>query len=307
MVSPQFTLIHAHKTDSTVKPHAPEGWLHVETCQRLLWIGFNRMNAHSYAHSFEGTDAYAFLLEVATGLESAVPGETEIFAQLKESWATYRGPQLSELSPIFQNLFADTKEIRSLYLRGLGGSSYGTLARRWLDPKSGDQILVLGAGALAQAVVPIFLDYQLSVLNRSRSTLGILRKKLEKQSKSVDVNWLIQDEKPVNDPWARADHILVCRPTVEEDQERIAYLLGRSERPRVIHLGLRRGEESVWNQIPSLGTLDDLFDLQKSQASVRDLRFSQARRACRDKAILRSLGGHATLPHGWEDLAAFAE
>jgi len=33
---------------------------------------------------------------------------------------------------------------------------------------------------------------------------------------------------------------------------------------------------------------------------------SRARRACAEKAVLRSLGPSATQAHGWEDLAAFA-
>ena len=37
----------------------------------------------------------------------------------------------------------------------------------------------------------------------------------------------------------------------------------------------------------------------------RRRQFERARRACQEKALLRSLGANSSHPHSWEDLAAF--
>jgi hypothetical protein len=49
-----------------------------------------------------------------------------------------------------------------------------------------------------------------------------------------------------------------------------------------------------------------LFEMLRVQTEQRSQQVARARRACGEKAVLRSLGNSATVPHGWEDLAAFA-
>ena len=39
---------------------------------------------------YQGADAYGFLLRLASGLESEIAGETEIFGQIKEAWINGR-------------------------------------------------------------------------------------------------------------------------------------------------------------------------------------------------------------------------
>ncbi len=120
---------------------------------------------------YEGTDAYAFLLRFACGLESRLVAETEIFGQIKQAWRVFseRGSELSkQLSPWIQHVFQDAKEIRAQYLGSLGSSSYGSQVRRLLgdEPDSGPTLLV-GAGQLAQSVAPWLTGSELWLWNRT--------------------------------------------------------------------------------------------------------------------------------------------
>jgi hypothetical protein len=52
-------------------------------------------------------------------------------------------------------------------------------------------------------------------------------------------------------------------------------------------------------------SLGALFEMLQAQSQQRRRQFERARRACQEKALLRSLGANSSHPHSWEDLAAF--
>jgi hypothetical protein len=72
------------------------------------------------------------------------------------------------------------------------------------------------------------------------------------------------------------------------------------------HLGLQADGEQPWRGLPGLVSLGALFDMLRSQSEQRRRALECARRACLEKALLRSLGASSSHPHSWEDLAAFA-
>src|SRR4051812_1336975 len=68
---------------------------YINTCQRWVWVwNSEQVKSCPVDHSLipagtkllKGPDAYRFLLKLATGLESEVLGETDIFGQVKEAW-----------------------------------------------------------------------------------------------------------------------------------------------------------------------------------------------------------------------------
>jgi hypothetical protein len=73
----------------------------------------------------------------------------------------------------------------------------------------------------------------------------------------------------------------------------------------VIHLGLRAESVEPWNGMTGLVSLGAMFDMLQSQTELRRRQLERARRGCLEKALLRSLGGHSSHTHSWEDLAAF--
>lgn len=284
---------------------------HLDSCQRLLWacreheFDIAELPVVAGLEVFEGADAYRFLLRVATGLESQIVGETDIFGQLKEAWR--KNGTGAELGVLMQRLFEDTKDIRSRYLQNMGGASYGSLVRMMLRSSQGPTLIV-GAGQLAQSVAPYLLDQELWLSNRSAENLRSLHASLvarELSEGSVTPRMRVISKEEEAAAWSKAASVVVCIPfDAATDAERVAWRANRAG--PVIHLGGHREAAGDWNKIPGFQALDDVFALQKAQGDVRMTQVQQAARACDEKAKLRTLGASVTLPHGWEDLALFA-
>jgi hypothetical protein len=231
-----------------------------------------------------GVDAYAFLLRLASGLESEVVGETNVFGQVKKAWADYEatgGPHARELRPLMHRLFEDTKLVRSTHLQNLGSGSYGGLLRTLLRarPVSGP-VLLVGAGDMAMSVSPWLLDHELWLWNRGAEALRQLAAMLKKKPEARFT--IVSDEDPI---WREAGAAVICIPPdsrtgTPDDEKRIAaWLSGAPGRP-LIHLGCRRGQAPGWERVAGFQCLDDLFDIQKSQGESSLAQIGLARDAC---------------------------
>ena len=288
---------------------ARSGW-RVETCQRrfVAW-----MNAETDPRAeFTGAEAYEWLLRVACGLESRIVGETDVFGQLKSSWASQQesmdGRQRAELSFWVQKVFEDTKEVRSQYLQGVGGSTYGTSVRKILMERAGsgsawDPALLVGAGQLAEAILPFLGDFapEVRVWNRSSSRLAELRRAYRGASR---LEICSGDEQVLHQWMAQSGLIVFAVPMdAEVDRARVSAIPSQS---CVVHLGLRQQELGPWAVLPEIVTLDTLFDSQDAQERLRSSASDRAERACRERAQLRDLAPSLSVAHGWEDLAVFA-
>jgi len=309
-------VIHVMK-DPAISAGAPlscprEGAIFLDSCQRWLWIGLagqmEPIGTQGLAQTYSGSDAYTFLLSVATGLESQVIGETDIFGQLKDAWNKQRvllGTEArKELSAWMQRLFEDTKEIRSRYLQNLGGSSYGSLLRKILKDAgslvSGPTVLI-GAGQLASSVAPYLLDHELWIVNRTAERAQALAFELQEQNPGAKIRAFgaIEEIEAI----AQAAQLVICAPEdSEQDPRRVQALRSGVQ---VVHLGMR-ATRGPWSGCEKFYSLEDIFKMDRSLSAVRSLQVEKARAACREKAILRALGGGSvSIAHGWEDLAAF--
>lgn len=306
----ELYVLHAPKrADSSVAiPELPCAFS-LDTCQRSLRVTTRSVMTRTAATAerplirnpnleiYQGEEAYFFLLSVATGLSSAIVGETDVFGQFKLAWKAFgdSGSASSvsmkrELSSLMQKLFEDTKEIRALYLENLGGASYGSLVRRLLGATQGDRVLLLGAGQIAQSVAPYIKPFDLVVWNRSASDLATIHG-LDNESKA----------------WRRVTHVVVGIPLdPDADARRVELWKSEPRRGRIVHLGCMRGQApGTWEKVDEFLSLDDLYAVKDSQDVIRDSRITRARKACRERARLRALGGSLTIAHGWEDLAMF--
>ncbi len=299
-----------------------EGVFCLETCQRLLWISSSEHFKSCPIETpgsiyYQGHDAYRFLLRLATGLESEVLGETDVFGQVKEAWRKAESAEKSKVSELnfwIQKLFEDTKEIRNRYLQNLGGSSYGTLIRRLIKDQKGSldgPILIVGAGQIAQSIGPLLLeDYELWLSNRNAAHLSDFHNQLLKRS-PLAVKKIRSREEEMK-AWETAAHVVVCIPfDAVQDPERIEWfrkgqIKSRSGNRLVIHLGGMKKHCGNWSQLPQFYCLNDLFKLQNSLGNVRSVQIGYAERACDERSKLRSLGASLSISHGWEDLACFA-
>lgn len=251
------------------------------TCQREVDILFRHSaDIVSTGAAFRGIDAYRLLLEIATGLLSAIPGETNVFGQLRAGWRDY----LREADPVtvrdfatlMDTLFVDTRAIRTAFLQDIGGHSYGTLTRKLLRPSAGTRILVVGNGALARAVMPMLSGFELGLINRTRPTEipEFVHRVFEMDDAQAAIDW--------------ADHVVLCVPRAANLDARWARLLASRPAVRVIHLGCRRADIGPWAELNGLATLDDLFNLRTAQQDRRMRQLEFARAACRARALQRA-------------------
>jgi Glutamyl-tRNAGlu reductase, N-terminal domain len=295
----------------------------IGTCRREVRIGMQApddqpMPAEAHAAGYElytGATAYRFLLHLACGLESEIAGETEILGQVKQAWRDCelaQPEQARRLRPRMQRLLHDTKEIRSEYVVGLGSATYGSLVRRMLGGNLQGPTLLLGAGQLAETILPFLDTGEVLIWNRSP---GRAQEMLSRQ-RSAQIEGRVQllDSTPDAEAaaWRRVRDVVICIPAdAERDAER-TQLWRRHGAPdgRVLHLGIDCAAGTAWHPTHGIATLNDLFGLRDSQASQRDLLLARARKACMNKAQLVRLddadGSRAgSSNHGWEDLAVF--
>lgn len=259
-----------------------------------------------------GADAYRFLLQLACGLESEIAGETEILGQIKQAWREHETTDAAKaLRPWMQRLLQDTKEIRSEYVTSLGSATYGSLVRRLLEGNLPGPTLLLGAGQLAETILPFLDTGEVMVWNRSaeRAATMLARQRAGSAGRVHLLDATLEGE---NAAWCRAHDVLLCIPAdAERDAGRVQLWRQHGAADgRVLHLGIDDAAGTAWEDLPGLFTLRDLFSLRDTHALQREAQLARARRACRDKAQLARLddadGSRAgSSNHGWEDLAVF--
>lgn len=240
---------------------------------------------HRISDLRSGPDAYRFLLEVATGLHSAIPGETNIFGQFKKAWLDFQrkaqADHAARLAPIMRQLIADTKIIRQAYLVGIGGSSYASLVRKLIAPKSSDRILFIGAGALARSMLPLFSNNILGIWNRH--SIKAPARRIERV--------FSPDQGRQAAVWA--DHIILTTPPDNRNDATWRRWLAATPSKTVVHLGHRSPDSSVgnrtWNNTSAFYDLDDVFALRREQTDLRSDQLILAHAACRQRA--RKLAG----------------
>ncbi len=229
-----------------------------------------------------GPDAYRLLLEITTGLRSAVPGETNVFGQFKDAWAASRSrrqpAQVARLAPLMHRLINDTKTIRTEYLHGIGGASYGSLVRRLVTPRPEDRILFVGAGNLAQSMLPFFKLFDVGLWNRSA---------IDRPPENV-THYFRPEQGHHAARWA--NHVILTTPPDPTNDGLWCEWIGASVRT-VVHLGYRSNRDPVTGAFPVTRktrirtyTLDDVFALRQTQAERRSTQLAHARAACRDRA-----------------------
>lgn len=266
----------------------------IATCQRQLIVTADPLVAARAARCepaehLQGACAYGFLLEVAAGLRSAVPGETNVFGQFKRAWEAFRrdgkAHAVKALAPLIGQLVRDTRDIRRQHLQNIGGASYGGLVRRLIGPEPGDTILLVGAGELARSMLPFFRGFALGVWNRHAPEPAF----------AAAARVFAPHEGHAAARWAR--HVVMTTPADAYNDGLWWQWLRASAACTLVHLGRRREPAAHWPPGIRAYDLDDLFDLRRAQANIRSLQIEQARLACRALARRLAHGTAAPLQH----------
>jgi len=282
--------------DSTLSPTertgAEKAGLFLDTCLRQMCLATTCPDELPGVRSADaiflrGTDAYRFALEVATGLRSAIPGETNVCGQFRDAWQTYRQnrspTQVARLAPIIHQLINDARSIRQQHLQGIGGASYGTLVRRLLSARRDDRILFIGAGDLARSMLPYFSNYTVGIWNYrpvADADLAVDRTFAPQQAVAA-ARW--------------ADHVVLTTPPDHDHDTAWQTRLTDTAIRSLVHLGHRRGELRQWPIGATCHDLDDVFALRRQQAGLRSVQLERASLACR-KAARQLTDAQAKLP-----------
>ena len=174
-------------------PGLAEGLI-VSTCNRTEFYvtgEFRDSPAPAFFESFyrnlrAGDETYLFrlwanqsvrhLFRVASGLESMIVGETEIFGQVKRAYELAAGAQTTGklLNRLFQKSFQVGKQVRSSTAITRGSVSVGSVAVDLAEQIFGDldgcKIMILGAGETSERTARAFRSRgveQIFVSNRS--------------------------------------------------------------------------------------------------------------------------------------------
>jgi glutamyl-tRNA reductase len=248
------------------------------------------------SETYEGQDAYNFLLEVICGLRSPLVGETAVMGQFKEFCASARFPSNEWghfLRRLTSDLLVDAKRVRCRHLEGLGSQSYGGLVRQHL--KGIPSVIVLGAGQLAEEILPwIVGKTDVTVCARTpERAKGLLEQHCEIQLTQFTLE-TAQNE-------TRSTAIVIAAPI---QASAVAEWMALQSTPFVKVLDLRGEAETdpLSCSLPVI-RLSEMFAAVKNDRPKLAARVAAARDEIR-KAAQRLIEQAQFRPFGWEDLCA---
>jgi glutamyl-tRNA reductase len=138
---------------------ADAGAMREAAVERLVELsGHDRERLEPMLYVREGADAAEHLFAVAAGLDSLVPGEAQILAQIRDAYAS--AFEWGATGPVSNRLFHEAieagKRVRHQTAIGAGGASVASVAAEVaaerLGGLEGASVLVVGAGRVAELV-----------------------------------------------------------------------------------------------------------------------------------------------------------
>jgi len=223
-------------------------------------------------------DVTDHLFAVASGLDSAVLGESEVLGQVRRAWERAQGEQSSGpvLGSLFRHAVETGKRVRSetAIARGITSLSHGAVALaadRRPGGLSGSRVAVVGAGEMGEGVAQALNGFRVEHLvmaNRTAERVETLVAGLPAsaadtvETRDLDDLVTLLGEVDVAFTTVGSAHPIVSRADLE------AALARRTGRPDlvVVDLGVPRNVE------PEAGSLDGLLllDMDDLRAAVAD-------------------------------------
>ncbi|MEM9039672.1 MAG: glutamyl-tRNA reductase [Actinomycetota bacterium] len=222
--------------------------------------------------------AVTHLFEVASGLDSAVLGESEILGQVRSAWATARDESASRssLDLLFRTALRTGKRARSETSIGRGTASVSHAAVEMLTdtlgPLDGRRVLVVGAGSMGEGVAVAVHKAgraDVTVVNRSTERAAALAERIGAAAVGFE---------SLGACVADADVIVAGtgsgRPVITEELVRSARS-GSDQPLHVIDIGMPRDVETAVSLLDQV-TVRDLDDLRDWADRGRDARRLEA-------------------------------
>ena len=144
----------------------------------------------------EGAEAAGHLFEVAGGLDSLVPGEAQILAQIREAYAS--ALEMGSTGTVSNRLFHEAleagKRVRHETAIGRSNASVASVAAELVRDTLGDElegatVLIVGAGKVAELVAQNLSSrggVRIVVANRSRERAAALAERFDGEVVALD-------------------------------------------------------------------------------------------------------------------------
>ncbi len=249
-----------------------------------LWevegVSLEEIRPSLYRH--EGLSAARHLFEVACGLDSMVPGESEVLGQLKSAYlaAVDAGAAGTELSRLFQRAFKVAKDVRSrtgLSRRKLSVATVVVeLAQKVFGSLSEARVVLVGAGEVAELMLQALAAEHAPVAviaNRSSESAERLASRYGGRAVGLDA---------VAQELAGADIIVASTAAPEpvvKARDMEAAVRARKGRPMLlVDLGVPRNIDPAAADLDGV-ILYNIDDLQEVVAANVAYRLEQADRA----------------------------
>ena len=223
-------------------------------------------------------DVMDHLFSVASGLDSAVLGESEVLGQVRRAWERARGEQASGpvLGALFRHAVETGKRVRSetAIARGITSLSHGAVALaadRRAGGLHGTRVAVIGAGEMGEGVAQALDGRGIEHLIMANRTLGRVESLVaglpdtaagSVEARDLDDLVALLGEADVAFTTVGTSHPIVSRDQIEAALTRRT---GRADLV-VVDLGVPRNVE------PVASTLDGLvlLDMDDLRAAVAD-------------------------------------
>lgn len=283
--------------------------IQIKTCQRNLLIGYNILKFYKQEGSndglassyYEGEDAYQFLLEVISGLHSKLIGESEVVAQFKESYQSFKKQDYKNplILTTLENLFKDAKKIRTKNLNNIGQLSYAGITKKLiLSNGQTDNILVLGSGALAKSLIKV-LSKKANIYISARNSLKV-NSIIKSYPNIKAINW---NQFPLYQKFSK----IICTIGSEQillDQQ--FFLKWHQDKINQEHafvdLGSPSSIDTPLGLEENITRLDDIFEISKRLNTKKEDQIKKAKSAIKDLSRHRQLSYSIQFPFGWEEL-----
>jgi glutamyl-tRNA reductase len=226
----------------------------------------------------QGAAAAQHLFEVASGLDSMVLGETEIFGQIKKAYALAQssGTTARRMHHLFQQSFTVGKLVRSSTRIQQGSTSIGAaavdLAEKIFGQLEGCRVMIIGAGEMSRTTAQ-------SLRSRGAASLIVSNRSYDK---AVELASELAGEAVRFDDWeehlARVDIIVSStsapHPVVMHDMIERAMQQRRGKSLFLIDIAVPRDIEEAVNDIDNV-YLFNIDQLQQIADEGRELRERQ--------------------------------
>lgn len=239
-------------------------------------------------YRFAEPDSIRHLFRVASGLDSMVVGETEIFGQVKEAYEVARRANATGkmLNQLFQKTFQVAKLVRSNTEIGKGNVSVSTvavdLAEKIFGSLTSRRVMVIGAGEMSEKTARALLSrgvHSVIVSNRNFDRAAELAKELhalaihfedwEREFAGIDI--VISS--------TSAPHHIITR------EKLIPLMRSRNQQPLfLIDIALPRDVEPAVNELDNVY----LYNLDDLQQVAEENRRQRAQELSRCEEIIQS-------------------